>query len=86
LGAAKDTKDHAFEHVIQQYQESRKSGNQNTFIEWLKQNGNEYSQAWDAENKLEKKYESLQDAALDDVVRALATMKSADSKIDFKFQ
>lgn len=56
------------------------------FIDWVKQHGSGYSQSWNAEDRLEKKYESLQDEAIDDVLRALATMKSADSRIDFKLQ
>jgi hypothetical protein len=49
----------------------------------MKQNIDDCLEAWKREDTLEKKYESLQNDAMDDVLHALTTMKCADSKLDF---
>ena len=86
MSGAKTVKDKAFQKEFQQYQSTSGQERQESFIKWIKSRNGEYSQAWKTEDDLEKKYEWLQDSALDDVSRARATMKSADSRIDFKLQ
>ena len=87
LADAKAAKDKAFEEELSRYHATQGSGKESmTLIEWMKQHGNDYFEAWKREDNLEKKYEGLQNGVMDDVLRALATMKSADSKLDFKLQ
>jgi len=86
LAIAKEVKDEAFKDALEKYQKLTPSERQVPFIDWSKEHGTEYTKAWEAEDALEKQYESLQEDALDDVSRALATMKSADSRFDYKYQ
>ena len=83
---AKAAKDEAFDHELNEYEELPHGGQEVPFIDWVRQSEGQYSKAWKLEDALEKKYEDLQDDAMDDVLRALATMKSADSRLDFKIQ
>jgi hypothetical protein len=86
LAIAKAVKDEAFKNALEQYQKLTPSERQVSFIDWSREHDNGYLKAWEAEDVLEKRYESLQEDALDDVSRALATMKSADSRFDYKYQ
>lgn len=85
LDAAKAAKDRAFDAAFKEY-EALMPKPQDSFINWLRQNGTDYKKSWDAENALEQQYERLQDGTAEGIMGALATMKSADSKIDFKVQ
>lgn len=68
------------------YKEYPFKGQSTPFIDWVQQNENGFFEAWKSEDVLQKKYEDIQDDAMDDVLRALATMKSADSRIQRKVQ
>ena len=84
LEKAQQDKATIFTTLQAQYTALQAAGNQQTFLDWMKTNGVEYTAAWDREEKLEAAYSAAQDPSMDDVVRALDTMKSADSRLEEK--